>query len=692
MTVRLRAVRIALAAALALCAEGSAQAQLRRTAPNAQPPALQAVTLKRRLGIDVAEALLKSTDADERQRGFERLSSVGTAQALDLLLKVFDPGGAARSARDRLVAVRALGPHAKVPAVRELLVRVMVGVGSNPERPEAIDGLIEHAAALALAASGDDAAISALAKAVRQPGHVAETAKDALLAFPPRNLQPLLQSRSSPTKTLVSVLRELGDPRAVPALRLIVQTAPAEVRADAAVALAHFGDNETLELARHWLRHETSPELRLASAKILLELQAPDAGAVLSQLLANAATRSAALTLADSVSLPALSSELKQLASKAQGEERAELIAALGRAGTREAAVFLGAALGARETSSAAALALALAPGKDAEAELERALGSGSTRRVAVRASAARIVALDRTPSGFESALAALGRSRDAADLATFVEIRAVTSPPRVAELLRRASPAELRALGRAALIPEVALALSDRLASEPNESLRTALAASLALPEAAERVPTDVLLGLLEARGLAAPLSARALAMRDSPTLRPKILNLLASDDALLRSHVALGLGRSEESSALGVLERAYRFETNDEVRLAIVQGLSARGEPARKRILGLARALDGSRAVREAAALALAGAEPAARPRGPASAWLDFSLLRSDNDTDRVLTAAALVIGPGGLAIPAYADPDGILLLPGLPTGKLTLRLAAPARTDDAPRPKPP
>jgi hypothetical protein len=682
-------------AVLALsAAPRSAHAQMGHAPPRAQAPSLVAATLRRRLGVDVADALLTSQDPEERQRGFERLSSVGTAQALDSLLKVFEPGGAARSARDRLIAVRALAPHARLPAARELLVRVMVGVGSNPDRPEAIDGLIEHAAALALAASGDDGALSALGKALRQPGHVADTARDALLAFPPRNLQLIAQSRSAPTNALVSLLGELGDPRAIPALRDIVRSAAPDVRAEAAVVLGQFGVTETIELARHWLAHESSPDLHLAAARILIELHAPDAAAAVRGLLANEATRSAAIELANSASLPELSSTLEQLSRQSEGDERSALLAALGLAGTREAFSFLGGALSARETSSAAALALALAPSKGAEATLSQALGAQGTRRVAVRASVAHYAALGRTPSGLSSALAALGSSRDPADLAVFFQASAILSPDRTASLLKRASVSEVRALGRAALLPEAARALAERLASEPNEALQSALSSCLASPDAAELVPTDVLLALLDARGLAAPLAARALAARDSPTLRPKVLALLASDDALLRSHVALGLARSEESSALGVLERAYRFETDDTVRLALVQSLAARREPARRRALALARTLDRSSAVRDAAALGLAGAEPASRSSGPASAWLDFRSSAREKPASRPepatndATPAALVMTSNGLAVPAFADPDGILLLPALPTGPLSLRLAAPTGTDDAPR----
>jgi hypothetical protein len=288
-----------------------------------------------------------------------------------------------------------------------------------------------------------------------------------------------------------------------------------------------------------------------------------------------------------------------------------------------------------------------------------------------------------------EAALQALSQSHDESDRALFFQASALSAPARVPELLRRASKREIRALARAALVPGVARALAERLATEPDPALREALAACLVSSEAAQEVPSDVLLELIDARGLAAPLAARALGSRDSRALRPKIASLLVSQDTLLRSHVALGLGKSEDSSALGMLEHAYRFETDAGVRLAIVHALAARREPARLRPLNLARMLDGSAKVREAAALALAGVQPNNDGAGPQTAWLDFSF-QPDEALGSAPALGALVITAGGLALPAFADPDGVLLLPALPTGPIELRLAAPARTDDAVRPR--
>jgi len=298
-----------------------------------------------------------------------------------------------------------------------------------------------------------------------------------------------------------------------------------------------------------------------------------------------------------------------------------------------------------------------------------------------------RSLLLGRHVSGVESALRHVSASRDESDRALFVQGRAILSRSSAPELLERATPVELRALCRCALLPGISRLLGERLATESSPRAREALAAGLSSLEVAQLVPSDVLLELIEAGGLGAPLAARALAARDSRNLRPKLSALLASEDALLRSHVALGLGHSHDSSALGVLSRAYRFETDANVRLAIVRALAARAEPARERTLRLARDLDAAVAVRQAAALALTQAVPAATPTGSESLWLELDSGQSASvEPSGGAVRGALVITQGGLALPAFADPDGVLLLPALPSGPFELRLAAEARTDNA------
>ncbi len=484
------------------------------------------------------------------------------------------------------------------------------------------------------------------------------------------------------------MLGELGDARTVPALRELVRSGPTEVRPEAAVALAKLGVEETVELAQYWLAHDQRPDFQLAAARILLHFHAPDAAAAVVHLLQTDATRTSGLELAGSARSAALSSSLLELCRTASEDERSALFSTLGLTGARAAFSFLGGALRRRETSSAAALALATAPDDEAEEVLERALRSGDTRRAAVRASLVRRFALGRTPSGFAAALGELSAAHSPSDRAVFMQASAVLSPGRAAELLKGADDGQVQVLARLALLPEMAHALAERLAVERDPARREVLASGLALPAAAELVPSKILLDLVDARGLAAPLAARALASRDSRALRPKITSLLANGDALVRSHTALGLGQSQDGSALGLLELAYRFEIEETVRVAIVRAIAARREPARRRALILASTLDGAPAVREAARLGLAGAEPRRGKPGPETAWLEFS----QADASAPVAASALVITGDGLAIPAFSDADGILLLPALPNGPFTLRLAAEARTDDPPRLRPP
>src|SRR5207247_3325857 len=127
-------------------------------------------------------------------------------------------------------------------------------------------------------------------------------------------------------------------------------------------------------------------------------------------------------------------------------------------------------------------------------------------------ASLVRTLALGRTVSGTEAALRELESSRVESDRALLAQARALFSPSDVAALLGRATAVELRAVSRCALLPGVSRTLAERLATEADPSARDALAASLVSLEAAQLVPSDVLLDLIEARGLGAPLAARAL------------------------------------------------------------------------------------------------------------------------------------------------------------------------------------
>jgi hypothetical protein len=161
---------------------------------------------------------------------------------------------------------------------------------------------------------------------------------------------------------------------------------------------------------------------------------------------------------------------------------------------------------------------------------------------------------------------------------------------------------------------------------------------------------------------------------MRDDDTLRPELSALLDGGDPWIRSHVALGMARSENPSALGLLAKRYLTEREAFVRYAIVVSLSQRREPTRTRTLRLAADLDPDTRVRQTARRALEGGRLTALPPGDATLWLELV----ESNSQRGRSHAALLATSTGLVLPVVADPDGLLSVAGLPDGPVSVRLA--------------
>lgn len=636
--------------------------------------------LKFHLGIQSAQRLLKSSNKDDRVRGLDRLGSVGTPAALELLVKSVEPSGSAKSFEERLTAVRSLSTHTDKPEVRQALARAMTGSSANNVE-EAGEEMVRKTAALALARSGQKDAIELLGKALRQEGPVAEAAAEALVAHPPKDLSPLLKARGAPTPMLVSLFERLGDQRAFEVLRGFVKYGATEIRALSAIALTRHGALETVALARHWLEKEKSdPSLRRAAAEILTLTNASDAPKAVGELLKSDSTAVDGLSLALSGAHPDLVPALEKSLAKADAASAPGYLAAIGRAGGAKAVSILAAELAKPERGPMAAHALALTPGSDAHEAITRALVAPATRKNAARAAVIRRVALRDRISGLDDALNSLIVSQDPADRAAGAWGHATISTARAKKLLVRKDPVVVRAAARAAFDPELATVAGTLLSREKDPVTRQALASCLVVRSGADLVPTEMLSTLIEDGGAAAPLAAMALGARDSLGERPQIELLLKSGDALVRAHTALGLGTSHETSAVGLLASVYRFESVAETRYAVIVALSQRKERARIRTLTLAANLDGDASVRQAARAALTGARLTALPRGSGTFWL--TLVQSDGKGS---AGQAATIGvQNGAALPVVADPDGAVTVAGLPPGQVSLRLApAPDET---------
>ena len=668
--------RRATQALVATCALGlGAPAVLARGPERGQ----KAPSLLGELGAPAAERLLASDAPRDRLRGLQRLSALGTPRAVELLARALDPGGAARGAEEHLAAVRALAPHAKLADARDALVRAL---SSPPVEADAgpLSEWVQSAAALALAQTQDVAALSALGRALRKPGRAAELTRDALLANPPRDLGPLLRAPGAPSKELCETLGALGDLRAESFLRDVVRRAAPEARAAAALALLRFGSSEVLELARHWLRSERQPVLVAAAAEILARRAAPDASAALADLAGNEATRELALGL-----LLQTNGRVQgplALAPEAASERAPALLELFARASWGAARIER--ALQAPHTAGLASYALSRAPAAAAQTRLERALGEPRLRAFALRGLALRYARLGERSDLLQQALPAALRSQLASERAAAAFAQALLDPSTLGPSLRSADPVVVRAVARLAFSGEAARVAVGRLLVERDQVQRVALAVGLADAQAADLAPTPLLLELAHGAGPASLLAASALAARKDADLQPLVRELLTSGDPWLRAHTLLGLSRARDPDALGLIENAYRFEPDASVRHAAVVALSRRPESVKLRMLQLAAQLDSARTVREAARLALSGQALGDGVGGPETLWLE---LPKNPGASTAAQPAAQVRAGSGLALPAIADPDGVVVLAGMDPAAVELRLALLGERVDVP-----
>lgn len=625
-------------------------------------------SLRSSVGVGAAKAWLRADASEDRKRAFERLGATGTARALELLARALDNGGAARDARERLAVVRALAPHASVPTAQDALIRALSGLeGQRSERDE----LVERTAALALAASHHPLALAALARALRQPGRVSEAARVALRAHPPARLEPLLEAAGAPSPPLVELLGELGDVRARPLLEgLALKSAPG-VKERALPALYRVAPEAGLTASREALTHDGDPRVRAAATRVFALAGDASAADALRALFGDPRTRDAALAIALETPAATFGPVLAAVSGSEVDVDR--LVAALGRIGGKAALRRLEHELAEPTHTWSAAYALALASDADADGVLERALKRPATRRDAARAACLRAVTREARASGVADALDALDRGT-AADRAASAWCRAVLEPERARAAFTKGDSLRVAATGRQAFTPALAAEAARRLEGEKEPRLRTALASALAVPAASELVSTRTLVELYEHGGAEAYLAAYTLARRDSAALRPRVLEMLGAEDATLRAHAALGLGDSEDPSAVGLLADAYRAEIDPRVRSAFVTALAARSEKAREATLELAALLDPDDTTRAVARRALPrlglGAETPP-PVGAGVLWLRLVPEPPEG------SAVALVATPRGLSLPVVADPDGTVTLAGLAPGEVGVRL---------------
>ena len=726
-----KTLRTATYALLLALPAAEAHAQLMTAEPVATPG-----SLSEQFGLEEGRAGLFSLNASERHRAVDRLVTVGTPEAINALLEALEAGSPlSRDSAGRLRLVRGLAAFAEREEVRAYLAREMLDAGGKRDSANSLATMVRETAALALAARGDEPALRLLISAALLRGAAGDPARLALLAYPPRRLTGLLfeenESEASkapaavvleaktekaakpdkPTKprldaepscegedcnlelgptsrslnpTVVAFLGDLGDVRSIPALRLELDRTDRAQRAAAAIALAKLGDGISLSNVHGW--EETSdPRLVLAAAEALDLAGDAEAARFVKAALSQAEVRSRALELAGNVASPSLCKSLAQLKDLTAGEQVRRTMAAA-RCGCFESvtSAVLDPVVG-----PAAISALASSAKPEAEGAIEAALQrmqdatsfdaeGRSWLRAAVMQGIARGEAADGLPDLLERAL----RSKFPEDIELgALGLVALKLHPLRDVLVTQAADAALFGAARGALVsgPEDRAALTQLFSSvDPEAPSLRHLAAGVALLEGGAEVPLLTLFRLAENGGALASLAASALGARIGEADRERLRVLLASGDPSIRASVAFGLRNSQVKAASSWLAQAYGTEEEPIVRAAIVSALRARKEVQGKPVLRVAATLDPDSRVRALA-----------RSSSQNTSLSDFigveaglAALTQISVTGQTGPIGLSLLLPSGLALPVVSSSDGALLLPGVPFGRSTVRLATQAK----------
>jgi HEAT repeat protein len=709
MRARARAALV-FAAATGFALVASAQPSRRPPPPAPASAAAPTVTvptnLRAHVGTDFTARLLRSSDPDERIRGIQRAASIGTAETVALLVQATEASPAVRSDPRALIELaRALSRFADQERARGALLAI-VNTGSpggiagrlpQPGRtgaeglsleegdPVARAELARQIAAIALARSGVDRALEQLYGVARGGGSGQAAAMLALVLQPPRDPGFFGTAGTTMPASVVRMLGQLGDLRALEILHAATRTSDVGVRGAALVALAELGDERTIALARTAIA-ESDARLRAAAGEAFVLLSAPERFKATAALVSDEATAAIGIRLAERVYNAEIT---KLLAARAidhpDRELRAAAIRALGRSPEPAAATALAApAIMADATFGYfAALALARSPAPNAMQVVTALAGAKATAALGVRAYVLRALVRGERSDAGESLLARLAASKDGRERALGTFGRIALGALSVEAAVTDADPRVRRAAAMASLARPAARssrALLRQLAAERDEATRQVLAVGLLDGDADGLLTTTWLVDRSESGGADAPLSAYALSRRADEPVERKVGQLLASKDAVLRAHAARGLGAGALADASGRLASAYAYETDVVVRRAIVGALVERAfdatAPARRSTLEMASQLDPDASIRQAARLGLASV-PA--PLGAAfandAAWLRVTLESGPPPGDVFVGS---VVRSDGVAVPVAFDDDGFAIVPGLPPGESRLVLA--------------
>lgn len=682
-------MRPTLLSTLSLCAAiaiaGHANAQRRRPrSPDRNPAATSSsppdagYALTSRLGPAAALRLLTSQRKEDRLRGIERIQGQNDFAAAQILLRaISDNASIVADPTVKLRAVRALAPFASREPVRRVLASWVVGDGSRLRADAGLARDARLSAALALAASRDAHAIDQLVSLLVAGGEAADLAAQALQAHPPTNVEPLLQGRALASPAALRLLGLIGDLRALPALRKVLGDNDPAVASEAALALARLGDDAIAPIARRWLADPaSSPSTRTAAAQALVLARAADAPRAVAELIADPATRQDGLELAGAAPTPQLTATLAGFLTIASGPSRDSAMASLARSGGPLAARTLDALAAQAPADPAPPLSLARCSSPSAREVTSRYLHTPATRLLGARMAITRMILLHDQPDDLEAVLRTMSSASTAAERQTAAFGLVAGRWESVSSFTSPKDPGLVAAACRAT----VALSADDRavctslLDEKASTAIWAAAGAAFVDSSAARAMSTLLLLRGLDADPTSAPLFARLLGTRDSELVRPRLRQLLASGDPVMRAQVALGLATSPMPSSTSLLLSAFETEDAPSVRRAIIRALSHHSPALHASFFKEIATLDADTEVRSLAFLAARDVQLPVAVLGSDVFWVQVRPTVPGAEKGR----SVRVVLPDGLALSTLAEDDGFLMLAGVPSQTVQVTVA--------------
>jgi len=605
---------------------------------------------------------LTSSKNNVRSAACTVLGKIGDPSAVPALIACLDQWDISEAAANALVQI---GKPA-VPALIEALTSP-----SNPVRiaactalgqigdPAAVPKLMKHlqdpafnvriAACTALGQIGDPSAVPALIASL-DDRDISEAVTNALVQIGKPAVLALIEALTSPSnrvrRAACTALGEIGDPDAVPALRV-----HAEIMEEAQQALAMLGGTSmALQEAVRMLAEQslwgvlcralTSDLVRDA----IVQLGSNAVPALMEALCDNnPKIRSAACTalgqIGDNTAVPKLIKCLNDNAIYV----RIAACTALGQIGDPSAVPALIACLDQQDVSEAAANAL-VQIGKPAVPALIETLTNPSER---VRIAACTALGQIRDASAAHALIACLDK-RDISKVAAnaLVQIGKPAVPALIEALksendfVRRAACIALGQIGDPAAVSELAKCLQDSV-------IDIRIAACSALGQIRDASAAHALIACLDDLDIS-EAAANALVQIGKPAV-PVLTRALTSSKNNMRSAACTVLGKIRDTAAVPVLIQCLK-DTYSDVRCAACRALGKIRDTAAVPSL-IEQLKDTNRDVRKAACTALG------QVRDSSAVPALISLL-CDEEVDVRITATDALVNIGKAAIPALQE----------------------------------